>query len=83
MEDAHYLMQPWHAIELAMQGERRAVTFFHHVASTSTDEKVVQMALELVAEEEEHVALLEQWQQRFPKPDEGWDEDPDPPTILE
>lgn len=25
----------------------------------------------------------EQWQQRFPKPDEGWDEDMDPPAIQE
>jgi rubrerythrin len=83
MEDAHYLMQPWHAIELAMQGERRAVAFFRHVADTATDEKVVEMALELVAEEEEHVELLEQWQERFPKPEEGWDEDMDPPAVQE
>lgn len=83
MEDAHYLMQPWHAIEMAMQGERRAVAFFRYVAASSTDEKVVEMALELTAEEEQHVALLEQWQQRFPKPAEGWDEDMDPPAIQE
>ena len=83
MEDAHYLMHPWHAIQLAMQGERRAVAFFRHVAASSGDEKVVQMALELAAEEQEHVALLELWQQRFPQPTEGWDEDMDPPTILE
>jgi rubrerythrin len=83
MEDAHYLMQPWHAIELAMHGERRAVAFFRHVADTSTDEAVVKMALELVEEEEGHVALLQKWQERFPKPDEDWDEDLDPPTILE
>ena len=82
LEDAHYLMQPWHAIELAMQGERHAVAFFHHVAGTSSDAKVVQMALELVAEEEEHVALLETWQQRFPRPEDGWDDDLDPPSIL-
>jgi rubrerythrin len=83
MEDAHYLMQPWHAIELAMQGEKRAVAFFRHVADTATDEKVVAMALELVAEEEEHVELLEQWKERFPKPEEGWDEDMDPPAVQE
>jgi rubrerythrin len=83
MEDAHYLMQPWHAIELAMQGEKRAVAFFRHVADTATDDEVVRMALELVEEEQEHVALLQRWQQRFPKPDETWDEDPDPPTVLE
>jgi len=83
MEDAHYLMQPWHAIELAMQGEKRAVAFFRHVADTATDDKVLKMALELVEEEEEHVALLKEWQERFPRPDEGWDEDLDPPTMLE
>ncbi len=83
MEDAHYLMQPWHAIELAMQGELRAVAFFRHVADTAVDDGVLQMALELVKEEEEHVSLLQEWQERFPKPDQGWDEDLDPPTILE
>jgi rubrerythrin len=83
MDDAHYLMQTWHAIELAMQGEKRAVAFFRHVADTATDDKVLKMALDLVAEEEEHVALLQEWQERFPKPDEGWDDDLDPPTLLE
>ena len=83
MEDAHYLMHPWHAIELAMHGERRAVAFFRHVADTASDEAVVKMALELVEEEEEHVALLQEWQERFPKPDEGWDVDLDPPVIVE
>ena len=83
MEEAHYLMQPWHAIELAMQGEMRAVAFYRHVAETTTDADVLKMALELVEEEEEHVALLKQWQQRFPKPVAGWDEDLDPPTVLE
>ena len=35
------------------------------------------------SEEEEHVALLLEWQERFPKPDKGWDDDLDPPTMLE
>ena len=83
MEDAHYLMQPWHAIELAMQGEKRAVAFFRHVADTTTDAEVLKMALELVDEEEEHVALLQQWQERFPRPDDRWDEDLDPPVVME
>ena len=83
MEQAHYLMQPWHAIELAMQGEKRAVAFFRHVADTTTDKGVLKMALELVEEEEEHVALLQQWQERFPRPDDRWDEDLDPPAVIE
>ena len=83
MEDAHYLMETWHAIELAMQGEKRAVAFFRHVADTATDENVLKMALELLEEEEEHVALLQQWQARFPKPDDNWAEDFDPPAVSE
>lgn len=81
--DAHYLMEPWHAIGLAKQGEKRAVAFFRHVAETATDPEVVKLALELVKEEEEHVYLLEQWQKRFPTPEDGWDEDPDPPNIAD
>jgi rubrerythrin len=83
MEDAHYLMEAWHAIDLAMQGEKRAVAFYRHVADTAVDESVVNMALELVEEEEEHVVLLQQWQKRFPKPRDDWDDDPDPPNNAE
>ncbi len=81
--EAHYLMQPWHAVELAIKGEKRAVEFFRYVASTATDKNVVELALELVNEEEGHLKLLESWHERFPKPDEGWDEDMDPPAIQE
>ena len=83
MEEAHYLMEPWHAIEVAMKGEKRAVAFFRHVADTATDEAVIAMALDLVEEEEEHVSLLQQWQQRFPSPESDWNEDLDPPNIAE
>ncbi len=83
LEDAHYLMQPWHAIELAMRGEQHAVAFFRHVVNTASDNGVISLARELVAEEEEHVELLRQWQKRFPPPEEGWDDDLDPPTLQE
>lgn len=82
-EDAHYLMGAWHAIELAMQGEKRAVAFFRHVAETATHAEVVKMALEHVKEEEEHVYLLEEWQKRFPRPEDNWDDDLDPPNISD
>jgi hypothetical protein len=41
------------------------------------------MAVELKQEEEEHVVLLQQWQERYPKPNKNWDEDLDPPSVLE
>jgi len=42
---------------------------------TVTDELVLKMALELVSEEEEHVALLQKCQECFPRPAKGWDDD--------
>lgn len=83
MADAHYLMEAWQAIELAMQGEKRAVEFYRHVADTAVDKAVVNMALEHFEEEQEHVVLLQQWQRRFPKPRDDWDDDPDPPNIAD
>ena len=50
---------------------------------TAEDATVVKMALEMVEEEEEHVALLKKWQERFPKPEKGWDDDLDAPVISE
>jgi rubrerythrin len=66
-----------------MHGEMRAAAFYRHVADTAVDDGVLKMALELVEEEEEHVELLTKWQERYPKPAEGWDEDLDPPAMLE
>lgn len=83
MEEAHYMMQPWHAIELALHGEIRAAEFYRHVAETTANEAVRSLALEMALEEEEHVDLLRQWQTRFPKPEQGWDVDLDPPAMLE
>ncbi len=81
--DVHYLMTPYQAIELALAGERRAAAFFHHAAETATDTDAREMAAELAAEEDEHVALLEGWLDRYVEPEDGWDEDPDPPNLPE
>jgi hypothetical protein len=37
----------------------------------------------MAAEEREHVRLIEDWLARFPAPEAGWDEDPDPPSIAD
>ncbi len=78
--EAHYLMTPHHALELALQGECYAAEFFSEVAASASDETVRRMAQELAQEEREHVALIEQWLARYPKPEAGWAEDPDPPN---
>ncbi|HJP20835.1 MAG: ferritin family protein [Alphaproteobacteria bacterium] len=79
--DAHYLMTPYHALQMALKAEQKAAEFFDLVASRTSDEKVREMATEMASEEREHVELVRQWLARYPKPENGWDEDLDPPTL--
>ena len=83
-DEVHYLMTPYHAIELAIQGEQRAADFFRCVADSVTAPADVRaLAGELAADELEHVRLLREWLARHPEPDAGWHEDPDPPMLQE
>jgi rubrerythrin len=78
----HYLMQPWHALEIALRCEREAQKYYEGIAATSRAPKQVRdAAREMAAEEAEHVRLIEAWMKRVPRPAAGWDEDPDPPRV--
>jgi len=79
----HYLMQPWHALQLALAAEQRAEKFFGVLAASATSEPVRLAALELQAEEAEHVALVKAWIAKVPQPDRDWDADPDPPRYTD
>src|SRR5688572_8643205 len=79
----HYLMQPYHALEIALRCELQAVQYFDGVAAADVPQRVRAAAQEMAAEEREHVALIKQWMNRVPRPAEGWDEDPDPPRMSE
>ena len=79
----HYLMSPYHALELALECEKRAQKFFEHAAKTTRDARVKAAASEMAGEEREHVQLIRDWMKRVPKPEKGWDYDPDPPTYFE
>src|SRR3990167_4251609 len=79
IDDVHYLMQPWHVMQLALANEERAERFFAHLASVATVESVRKAALELQEEEREHVKLVKAWMQKVPQPESNWDHDPDPP----
>ncbi len=81
MDDVHYLMQPWHALQLALKAEQRAVRFFEALAEAAVAEPVRKAALELYEEEREHVELIHAWIKKVPPPEEGWEEDPDPPRY--
>ena len=84
IDEVHYLMQPWHALELALAAEQRAEAFFGEMArSTAITEPVRKAALELQAEEAEHVELVKAWMAKVPQPDQDWSDDPDPPRYID
>jgi len=83
VESVHYLMQPWHALQLALAAEQRAEAFFKTLAESTTDEAVRRAARELQAEEAEHVELVKAWIAKVPPPDRNWQDDPDPPRYTD
>lgn len=54
-----------HALELALDGERRGHAFYADVAAATGDPEVRAMAQEFAAEEAEHVVELEKWIGRY------------------
>ena len=83
LDAAHYLMTPWHALQLSLAGEKRALAYFTSIVETAKDEKVKKMAAELVEEEAEHVNLVHRLLLRYPKPKDNWADDLDPPVSQE
>jgi rubrerythrin len=81
--ELHYRMQPYHALQMALLGEQRANEFFARVARTARSDSVRKAALEMAAEETEHVRLIEDWISRTPVPDDDWAYDPDPPASCD
>ena len=81
VEEVHYLMRPWHVLQMALANEQRAERFFAQLASLATVDAVRQAALELQQEEAEHVQLVKAWMLKVPQPQPDWDQDPDPPRY--
>ncbi len=80
---AHYLMTPWHALQLCLAGEKRALAFFSSIAETAKDPKVKEMASELVEEEAEHVNLVHRLLRKYPEPTDSWYQDSDPAAAQD
>ena len=81
--ELHYLMQPYHALQIALHNEKRARDFFAHLAKVTKDAGVRKGALEMEEDEAEHVRLIEAWLKRTPKPDPNWQTDQDPPVLSD
>ena len=83
VDEMHYLMHPWHALQLALAAEQRAVAFFDAMVRDAPDDAMRRAAEEMRAEEVEHVALVQAWLQKVPKPGAEWAVDPDPPRFAD
>ena len=81
MEDAHYLMTPSQALEIALFNEIRGRDFYQLVADNTPSESVKKFAQAMVEEENWHVEMLREWQgnlqETLPL------DDLDPPNIPE
>ncbi|HEX6137079.1 MAG TPA: ferritin family protein [Casimicrobiaceae bacterium] len=82
-EDIHYLMQPYHALEIALACEERAERFFERLARLADVDSVRAAARAMQAEEQEHVALIRAWMAKVEKPADNWSDDPDPPRYTD
>jgi rubrerythrin len=82
-DEVHYLMQPYHALRLALANEQRAERFFARLVRAATVESVRKAARELQGEEREHIALVKAWMKKTPKPDRYWANDPDPARYTD
>ena len=83
LDALHYLMQPYHALQLALACEQRAQRHFESIAAGKAPKKVRAAAAEMAGEEHEHVRLIEAWLTGVPQPTADWDHDPDPPRMSE
>lgn len=83
LSTAHYMMTPWHALQLALAGEKRALAFFSRIVTATKDPKVKQMAEEFVEEEAEHVNLVHRLLRKYPAPPSSWARDTDPAVSQE
>lgn len=82
-DEIHYLMQPYHVLELALANERRAERFFARLVRAATQASVRKAARALQVEEAEHVALVKAWMKKVPKPARHWARDPDPASSTD
>ena len=81
VDELHYLMQPWHVLQLALAGEERAERFFAQMARETSVDAFRLAATALQQEERDHVELVKAWMQKVSQPDINWDQDPDPPRY--
>lgn len=80
---AHYMMTPYHTLTLAMDVEQSATDLFQQIEQDSTVPEVQKLARSFAREASDFRDYLKQKRAAHPVPEAGWDEDEDPPSLLE
>ena len=81
--ELYYLMQPYHALQIARNNELRACKFITHLADNAASAALRKAAHEFAVEEAEHVRLIDEWLKRTPAPKPDWAHDSDPPALSD
>ena len=76
-EGFDYMIEPYNALRYARENEVRAMQYYAGVAESAKDAEVKRLATEFADEEREHVAALDEWLARTPRPSSTWAEDPE------
>jgi rubrerythrin len=82
-DDLHYLMTPYHALEIALRNELRAFAFFDDLARGPLPDDIRRLARGYAQEEQRHIDLVREWLARLAKPEDAWAYDPDEPRMPE
>ena len=82
-EKLHYLMDPAHALALALESEEQAAQCFEEMAASAPDAEVRALAAEVAKDERGHVERIRAWMATMPAPRRDWAHDPDPPHNTE
>ncbi len=80
---AHYMMTPYHTLSLAIAVEQSAAKLFLQIEQSDVPSDVQKMARGFAREANDFCAQLEKKRKEYPVPEKGWDEDHDPPLMLE
>jgi hypothetical protein len=80
---AHYMMTPYHTLSLAIDVEQSAADLFRAIEQNAELPDVKKLARGFAREAGDFCDFLKQEREQYPQPEAGWDEDEDPPLLLE
>jgi rubrerythrin len=79
-DSVHYLMLPWHAYDLALRAEERALEFFTTLATAAVSADIRALAHQLAEREAGHLEHARTRRDACPEPHAGWWDDEDGPN---